>query len=89
LTSADVIGNGKGRVGVGIAKGKDVAQSIQKAFNQAKKHLVTVFIVRGTIPYQVESKYSSAVVILKPSGSGIKAGGAVRVVAQLAGGEDQ
>lgn len=80
-----VAGNGKGRVGVGIAKGRDVQQSIQKAFHQAKKNLVTVILKDGTIPYQVEGKYSSAVVILKPSKSGIKAGGAVRVVAQMAG----
>lgn len=81
-----VAGNGKGRVGVGTAKGKDVQGSIGKAYNQAKKHLVTIVTKDGTIPYQVEAKYSSASVILKPSKSGIKkAGGAVRVVAQMAG----
>lgn len=80
-----VTGNAKGRVGVGIAKGRDVQSSIQKAYNQAKKNLVTVIIKDGTIPYQVNAKYSSASVILKPSKSGIKAGGAVRVVAQMAG----
>lgn len=80
-----VAGNGKGRVGVGVAKGRDVQQSVQKAYHQAKKHLITVFIKDGTIPYQVNGKYSSATVLLKPSRSGIKAGGAVRVVAQLAG----
>lgn len=80
-----VAGNGKGRVGVGTAKGKDVQGSIQKAYHQAKKHLVQVITKDGTIPYQVSAKYSSAAVILKPSKSGIKAGGAVRVVAQMAG----
>lgn len=80
-----VAGNGKGRVGVGVAKGRDVQSSIQKAYHQAKKNLLTVVIKDGTIPYQVEAKYSSASVILKPSKSGIKAGGAVRVVAQMAG----
>lgn len=80
-----VIGDGKGKVGVGMAKGKDVAQSVQKAFNQAKKNLVTVLIVDGTIPYQVEAKYNSAVVILKPARGGVKAGGPVRVVAKLSG----
>jgi small subunit ribosomal protein S5 len=80
-----VAGNGKGRVGVGVAKGKDVQGSIQKAYHQAKKNLVTVVTKDGTIPYQVSAKYSSASVILKPSKSGIKAGGAVRVVAQMAG----
>lgn len=80
-----VAGNGKGRVGVGLAKGRDVQQSILKAYHQAKKNLTTLIIKDGTIPYQVEGKYSSASVILKPSKSGIKAGGAVRVVAQMAG----
>lgn len=80
-----VIGDGKGRVGVGMAKGKDVAQSVQKAVNQAKKNLFMVPLKNGTIPYQVEAKYNSAVVILKPGRGGIKAGGPVRVVAKLAG----
>lgn len=80
-----VAGNAKGRVGVGAAKGRDVQQSIQKAYHQAKKNLITVPIKDGTILYQVEGKYSSATVLLKPSKSGIKAGGAVRVIAQLAG----
>jgi small subunit ribosomal protein S5 len=80
-----VAGNGKGRVGVGTAKGRDVQQSIQKAYHQAKKNLVTIAIKDGTIPYQVDGKYSSATVILKPSKSGIKAGGAVRVIAQMSG----
>jgi len=80
-----VIGNGKGKVGVGIAQGKDVAQSIQKATNQARKNMFQVLIKDGTIPYAVSAKYSSAVVILKPSKGGVKAGGPVRVVARMAG----
>ena len=80
-----VIGDGKGKVGVGMAKGKDVAQSVQKAFNQAKKNLVTILIKDGTIPYQVEAKHNSAVVLLKPARGGVKAGGPVRVVAKLSG----
>ena len=80
-----VIGDGKGRVGVGMAKGKDVQQSVQKAANQARKRLITIPLINGTIPHQVEAKYSSAVVILKPARGGVKAGGPVRVVAKLAG----
>lgn len=79
------IGDGKGKIGLGMAKGKDVAQSIQKAFNKAKKNMITVPLVGGTIPYQVEAKFNSAEVILKPSKGGVKAGGPVRVVAKLAG----
>ena len=55
-----VIGDMKGRVSVGMAKGKDVAQSVQKAYNQAKKTLVKVPIVNGTIPYQVNAKLMAA-----------------------------
>jgi len=80
-----VIGDNKGKVGVGIAKGKDVQQSIKKATNQAKKNMITVLTKDGTIPYQVTAKYSSATVILKPSKGGVKAGGPVRVVARMAG----
>ena len=80
-----VIGDGKGKVGVGLAKGKDVAQSVQKAYNQAKKNMLVVPIKDGTIPYQVEAKYNSAVVLLKPARGGVKAGGPVRVVAKLSG----
>lgn len=82
-----VIGDGKGRVGVGISQGHDVAQSVQKATNKAKKGLITVPMKKGTIPHQVLFKYNSAVVLLRPSpvGSGVKAGGPVRVVAKMAG----
>jgi len=80
-----VIGDGKGKIGLGMAKGKDIAQSIQKAFNKAKKNTMVVPLVGGTIPYHVEAKFNSAEVILKPSKSGVKAGGPVRVLAKLAG----
>ena len=79
------IGDGKGKIGLGMAKGKDVAQSIQKAFNKAKKNMLIVPLVGGTIPYHVEAKFNSAKVVLKPSKSGVKAGGPVRVLAKLAG----
>lgn len=80
-------GDGRGRVGVGVAQGKDVAQSVQKATHQAKRELITVPIRLGTIPHEVSFKYGSAVVMLKPAalGSGVKAGGPVRAVAKLAG----
>ena len=81
------VGDGKGRVGVGVAQGIDVAQSIQKATNKGRKSVITVPIKNGTIPHSVEFKYGSAVVLLKPApvGHGVKAGGPVRVVAKLAG----
>jgi len=85
-----VIGDGKGSVGVGVAQGADVAQSVQKATSQAKRFLFNVPRIGTSIPHQVESKYSSATVLLKPAprGNGLKAGGPVRAVISLAGIED-
>jgi small subunit ribosomal protein S5 len=82
-----VIGNRKGKVGFGVAKGQDVSMAVEKAVSDAKKHLIKVKIVNGTILHQVEAKFSTAKVLLKPGvkGRGVVAGGAVRVVCDLAG----
>lgn len=82
-----VIGNRKGRVGFGLAKGLDVAGATGKSTTQARKALITVPIVKDTIPHAVQAKYAAAVVLLKPApkGTGIKAGGTVRNVLELAG----
>ena len=82
-----VIGDGKNSVGLGVAKGRDVAQSIQKAVHQARKQMIKIPVKEHTIPHQVQAKFKSAQVILKPAalGNGVKAGGAVRAVAKLAG----
>lgn len=85
-----IIGDEKGKVGVGIAKGLDVAQAIDKAKTDARKHLITVSLNKRTIPYESEAKFSAAKVIIKPAkaGHGLKAGGAVRQVLLLAGVRD-
>jgi small subunit ribosomal protein S5 len=82
-----IIGDRKGRVGYGVAKGADVSASVNKAVTQAKKRMITVTIVNGTIPHAVHQKFAAASILIKPApkGSGIKAGGAVRVVLELAG----
>lgn len=83
-----VIGNRRGKVGVGVAKGSDVAQAVDKATHKARKNLVVIQLTKyGSIPHRVLVKFSSARVLLKPApeGSGIIAGGAVRAVADLAG----
>ena len=85
-----IIGDEKGRVGVGIGKGADVVQSINKAKNDANKNLMKIAIVKGTIPHEVVAKFSAAKVLIKPAknGNGLVAGGAVRTVLSLAGVKD-
>jgi len=82
-----VIGNKEGKVGVGVAKGLDVAQAVEKASRLAKKNIIEVPIVEDTIPYEVYSKFGAAKVLLKPQrkGRGLVAGGTVRIVCSLAG----
>lgn len=84
------LGNKKGKVGVGIAKGADVQIAISKATTQAEKNMVKVHIVAGTIPHAVVAKFKAAKVMLKPAalGTGVIAGGAVRTVLTLAGAEN-
>jgi len=85
-----VIGNRKGRVGVGVGKGSDVSDAIRKAFDDAKKSLVTVSMKGNTIMHDIEYKKGAARIILKSatSGKGIIAGGAIRSVVDLAGIKD-
>lgn len=82
-----VIGNHKGRVGYGLAKGLDVAAATAKATTKARKSLITVPLVNETIPHAVNAKFAAAKVLLKPApkGTGVKAGGPVRSVLELAG----
>lgn len=82
-----VIGDRRGRVGFGLAKGKDVQLGVEKAVRQAKKKLYTVPIINETIPHMVYCKFKAAKIMLTPApkGSGIIAGGAVRAVLDLAG----
>ena len=82
-----VIGDKKGRVGVGVGKGKDVKIASDKAVVDAKKNMIKVDVSKNSVPYQVSQKLGSAKIILKPAskGSGITAGGPVRAVLSLAG----
>ncbi len=82
-----VVGDRKGRVGVGLGKAPDVSSAIKKGVTFAKKHLVEIPIINGTIPFEFYIKLGAAKVLLKPAppGSGIIAGGAVRSVVALAG----
>ena len=82
-----VIGDHKGKVGMGLRKGADVSESVNKAVNAAKKNLVILPLVNETIPHGLNIKYKSSKLMLKPAkpGTGVIAGGAVRSVMDLAG----
>ena len=82
-----VVGDRKNRVGVGTAKGADVTAAVTKATEVAKKHFVTVPVYKGTIPHEAEAKVSGARILIKPAapGTGLIAGGTVRVVLEVAG----
>lgn len=82
-----IIGDRKGRVGYGIAKGKDVQIAVEKAVRQAKKRMITVPLVKETIPHRVMAKFKAAKIMIKPAplGSGIIAGGATRTILEMAG----
>lgn len=82
-----VVGDKKGRVGVGLGKARDVSSAIRKGVTYAKKHLIKVPIAGGTIPTDIYIKRGAAKIILKPApeGSGVIAGGAVRSVVEAAG----
>lgn len=85
-----VIGNRKGKVGVGVAKGSDVSDAIQKAFNDAKKNMVTIELDGTTITHDIFAKLGASKVLLRPAseGRGVIAGGAVRAVVDLLGVKD-
>lgn len=82
-----VLGDHKGRIGMGVAKANEVAEAVKKATALAKKHMVNIPIINGTIPHEIISKHGGARIMLKPAseGTSIVAGGSVRTVAELAG----
>lgn len=82
-----VMGDHAGRVGYGVGKGNDVSVAMNKAVRHAEKNMIRVPMVRETIPHPIEMKYGSAKVLLKPApvGSGIIAGGSMRLVLEVSG----
>jgi small subunit ribosomal protein S5 len=85
-----VVGDRKGKVGVGLSKAGDVRNAIRKAIAAAKRRLITVPLKGTTVPYSVREKFSAAKVLIRPAppGSGIIAGGPIRVVMEAAGVRD-
>ena len=82
-----VVGDKKGRIGIGVSKGTDVTSAVSKAVDVAKKHMVTIIRYKHTIPHEVEGKISGARIIIKPAsaGTGLIAGGVVRTVLEVSG----
>ena len=82
-----VVGDKKGKVGIGSAKGADVTAAVTKATEVAKKNMITVSLYKGTLPHEAEAKVSGAHILIKPAsaGTGLIAGGVVRSVLEVAG----
>lgn len=82
-----VVGDRKGKVGIGSAKGADVTAAVSKATEAAKKHFVKVVLYKGTLPHEVDAKVSGARILIMPAapGTGLIAGGVVRTVLEVAG----
>lgn len=81
------VGDGKGKVGIGMGKAREVPDAIRKAINNAKKNMFTVPIVNGTIPHEVFVKYKAAKLIMKPAapGTGLRVGISIRPILSCAG----
>ena len=85
-----VVGDKKGKVGIGLGRGQEVPPAIQKVITYAKKHLIAVPIKNKTLPHQVMLKYKASKILLKPApeGTGLKVGSVARVILDLAGVEN-
>jgi small subunit ribosomal protein S5 len=82
-----VVGDRKNRVGVGTAKGADVTAAVAKASEIAKKHMITVPVLNGTLPHEATARVAGAYLLIKPAraGTGLIAGGVVRTILEVGG----
>lgn len=82
-----VVGNRKGKVGLGVGRSLEVPPAIQKAITYAKKHMINVPVNDTTLPHEIKLKYKAGLILLRPApeGTGLKVGGVARVILSLAG----
>ncbi len=87
FTALTVVGDGKGKVGVGYGKAREVPIAIQKAMEKARKNMVDASLVEGTLQYDISARFGAANIFMKPAseGTGIIAGGPMRAVFEVAG----
>ncbi|MGK2896896.1 MAG: 30S ribosomal protein S5 [Candidatus Makana argininalis] len=87
FTALTTVGDGKGKVGFGYGKAREVPSAIKKSIEKAKKHMITIPIYKNTIQYTITGFYTKSIIFMKPAveGTGIIAGGAMRAIFYMAG----